>query len=360
MREGPKWEDTAFPKARWHQRWATRDYKTPATTRRPSPPYTFLMPLDIAAVQASLAAAGLDGWLLYDFHGSNPIAQSLAGLTHAAKMTTRRWYYYIPASGRTARPGPRHRAPQSGWACRARCGRTPAARPWTRGSTRCSPARRASRWSTRPAATSRICRESTPARSSRSGSAASTSSPRATWCSRSRPSGRRPRLRRTTPPPTPCTGSRIGRSRCSAAVAGRPGHHHRIRPPAADGRLVRRRRARQFRPAGRGRHGQCRQSALPADRFVTSADRPRPAGAAGSLGQAVDGRRRLRRHHLGGLHRRRRCPPRWAGPSTRSPGRATRRADRAGGPRRGRGRPAATKWIRAAREVLVPMPAMRT
>jgi Xaa-Pro dipeptidase len=57
------------------------------------------MPLDIAAVQASLAAAGLDGWLLYDFHGSNPIAQSLAGLTHAAKMTTRRWYYYIPVTG---------------------------------------------------------------------------------------------------------------------------------------------------------------------------------------------------------------------------------------------------------------------
>ncbi len=57
------------------------------------------MPLDIAAVQASLAAAGLDGWLLYDFHGSNPIAQSLAGLTHAAKMTTRRWYYFIPATG---------------------------------------------------------------------------------------------------------------------------------------------------------------------------------------------------------------------------------------------------------------------
>ncbi len=57
------------------------------------------MPLDIAAVQASLAAAGLDGWLLYDFHGSNPIAQSLAGLVHAAKMTTRRWYYFIPAQG---------------------------------------------------------------------------------------------------------------------------------------------------------------------------------------------------------------------------------------------------------------------
>lgn len=57
------------------------------------------MPLDIGAIQASLRAAGLDGWLLYDFHGSNPIAQSLAGLLHAPKMTTRRWYYFIPAEG---------------------------------------------------------------------------------------------------------------------------------------------------------------------------------------------------------------------------------------------------------------------
>lgn len=57
------------------------------------------MPLDIGAVQASLRAAGLDGWLLYDFHGSNPVAQSLAGLTSAPKMTTRRWYYFIPSTG---------------------------------------------------------------------------------------------------------------------------------------------------------------------------------------------------------------------------------------------------------------------
>ena len=57
------------------------------------------MPLDIPAVQASLASAGLDGWLLYDFHGSNPIAQSLAGLLSAPKMTTRRWYYFIPVTG---------------------------------------------------------------------------------------------------------------------------------------------------------------------------------------------------------------------------------------------------------------------
>ena len=37
--------------------------------------------LDIAAIQRTLAAEGLDGWLLYDFHGSNPIAVKLVGNT---------------------------------------------------------------------------------------------------------------------------------------------------------------------------------------------------------------------------------------------------------------------------------------
>jgi Xaa-Pro aminopeptidase len=57
------------------------------------------MTLDIAAVQKSLQSQHLDGWLLYDFHGSNPIAQRLAGLAHGAHMTTRRWYFLIPATG---------------------------------------------------------------------------------------------------------------------------------------------------------------------------------------------------------------------------------------------------------------------
>jgi Xaa-Pro dipeptidase len=57
------------------------------------------MPLDIAAVQEALAAERADGWLLYDFHGSNPIARQIAGLSGASKMTTRRWYYFIPAAG---------------------------------------------------------------------------------------------------------------------------------------------------------------------------------------------------------------------------------------------------------------------
>jgi len=58
------------------------------------------MPLDIAAIQQMLVTDGLDGWLLYDFHGSNPIASQLAGLTSGGHLTTRRWYYLIPAQGR--------------------------------------------------------------------------------------------------------------------------------------------------------------------------------------------------------------------------------------------------------------------
>jgi Xaa-Pro aminopeptidase len=57
------------------------------------------MALDIAAVQRALRSARLDGWLLYDFHGSNPIASRLAGLAGGPHMTTRRWYYLIPTEG---------------------------------------------------------------------------------------------------------------------------------------------------------------------------------------------------------------------------------------------------------------------
>ena len=57
------------------------------------------MALDVPSIQRALAADRLDGWLLYDFHGSNPIAQQLTGLAGGPHMTTRRWYYLIPATG---------------------------------------------------------------------------------------------------------------------------------------------------------------------------------------------------------------------------------------------------------------------
>ncbi|MBY0493993.1 MAG: M24 family metallopeptidase [Cyanobacteria bacterium] len=57
------------------------------------------MRLDIGAVQKALAADGLDAWLLYDFHGSNPVSYRLAGMAEAGHLATRRWFYLIPRTG---------------------------------------------------------------------------------------------------------------------------------------------------------------------------------------------------------------------------------------------------------------------
>src|SRR6266566_36037 len=56
--------------------------------------------LDVAAVQAALAADGIDAWLLYDFHGLNPIAADVTAVgRQGGHLATRRWYYLIPATG---------------------------------------------------------------------------------------------------------------------------------------------------------------------------------------------------------------------------------------------------------------------
>src|SRR4051812_18929681 len=56
--------------------------------------------LDIAAIQHALRADGLDGWLLYDFRGLNPIATEITAVhRQAGHLATRRWFYLIPASG---------------------------------------------------------------------------------------------------------------------------------------------------------------------------------------------------------------------------------------------------------------------
>jgi Xaa-Pro aminopeptidase len=57
-------------------------------------------PLDLDAVREALRADGVDGWLLYDFHGLNPIAAEVAGVTRQrGHLATRRWYYLVPATG---------------------------------------------------------------------------------------------------------------------------------------------------------------------------------------------------------------------------------------------------------------------
>src|SRR4051794_25445292 len=48
----------------------------------------------VARLQAAIKAAGLDGWLFFDFRGTNPIANRVLLLQGGA---TRRWYYFIPA-----------------------------------------------------------------------------------------------------------------------------------------------------------------------------------------------------------------------------------------------------------------------
>lgn len=50
----------------------------------------------LPALQSALAEADLDGWLLYDFHGLNPIAR---GMLELPGMTTRRFFVYIPRTG---------------------------------------------------------------------------------------------------------------------------------------------------------------------------------------------------------------------------------------------------------------------
>lgn len=50
----------------------------------------------LPAVQAAIRSAGLDGWLIFDFHGLNPIATGMLALEG---LTTRRLFAFIPSEG---------------------------------------------------------------------------------------------------------------------------------------------------------------------------------------------------------------------------------------------------------------------
>jgi Xaa-Pro aminopeptidase len=52
----------------------------------------------VREIQAALREARLDGWLFYDFRGSDPLAYRILKLDQRG-ITTRRWFYYIPATG---------------------------------------------------------------------------------------------------------------------------------------------------------------------------------------------------------------------------------------------------------------------
>src|SRR3954454_14882189 len=55
-----------------------------------------LTPETLSDVQKALSDAGVDGWLLYDFRGLNPIA---GGLMRLEGMTTRRAFAWVPTAG---------------------------------------------------------------------------------------------------------------------------------------------------------------------------------------------------------------------------------------------------------------------
>ena len=54
---------------------------------------------DLEAIQAALREFGLDGWLLYDFRGSNVLARRVLDLD-GKPVSSRRFFYMIPARGR--------------------------------------------------------------------------------------------------------------------------------------------------------------------------------------------------------------------------------------------------------------------
>ena len=57
--------------------------------------------MDLAAIQQALRDEGLDGWLFVDFRGSDPIGNAILGLGQAFR--SRRWFYFVPASGEPTR-----------------------------------------------------------------------------------------------------------------------------------------------------------------------------------------------------------------------------------------------------------------
>src|SRR5258706_16341545 len=52
----------------------------------------------LAQIQNALRDEGVDGWLFFDHHRRDPLAYRVLEFTPGS-MVSRRWYYYVPASG---------------------------------------------------------------------------------------------------------------------------------------------------------------------------------------------------------------------------------------------------------------------
>ena len=251
------------------------------------------MVLPVREIQQALQKDGIDGWLLYDFHGSNPIAARITGLDGSGKMATRRWYYLIPASGvprGLVHAIERHNLEALPGETRAYAGREQLSAGLARAARRAS---NGSRWSIRPVTRSLMFPGWTRERSRPFATSASRSSRRAIWCSGSKRCGRAEALATHR-----AASERLYRIKDRAfdlvrkrVAAG--GALDEIRSAAGDGRVVCRRRPDHRRSPVRSRTGERRQSALSAHRHRAPLHRHRRSGAAGSLGQAADARRGL-------------------------------------------------------------------
>lgn len=56
------------------------------------------MSFDLSRIQQELQSQGIDGWLLYDFRGSNPLARRILKFSEGS-LSSRRYVYGIPATG---------------------------------------------------------------------------------------------------------------------------------------------------------------------------------------------------------------------------------------------------------------------
>ena len=53
--------------------------------------------MNLTQIQSALRQRNLDGWLFTDHHARDPLAYRILGLP--TSMTSRRWWYFIPAQG---------------------------------------------------------------------------------------------------------------------------------------------------------------------------------------------------------------------------------------------------------------------
>jgi Xaa-Pro aminopeptidase len=54
--------------------------------------------MNLEGIQTELQRSGLDGWLFFDHHLRDPLAYRVLGLPSGGHVS-RRWYYFVPASG---------------------------------------------------------------------------------------------------------------------------------------------------------------------------------------------------------------------------------------------------------------------